>query len=260
MKLKLALLQMDISFGNPAENFTKAQQMIKNASKQQPDVIVLPELWTTGYDLTRLDQIADHKGEKTKRVFSELAKQYNVNIVAGSIANQTNEGTLNTTFAFNRKGEIIGEYSKVHLFRLMDEEKYLIAGDDKGSFTIEGIPAASVICYDIRFPEWIRRHVLDGAKLMFVTAEWPKARVDHWRTLLVSRAIENQTYVIACNRVGSDPNNQFAGHSMIIDPWGEIISEGNENEMIVYGEISSDDVTSIRNRIPVFEDRRPQLY
>ncbi|WP_375162177.1 carbon-nitrogen family hydrolase [Fictibacillus sp. WQ 8-8] len=261
MKLTVAAIQMDIQLGNPKENIKRASERIEQAAMKKPDVIVLPELWTTGYDLERLDEIGDTNGDEIKRLMSGLASKYQVNIVAGSIAKKTDEGIYNTMYAFNRKGEQTGEYSKLHLIRLMQEEKYIAPGSRKGNFMLENVPAAGVICYDIRFPEWIRAHILEGASILFVPAEWPAQRLSHWRNLLITRAIENQCYVVACNRVGSDKNNTFAGHTLVIDPWGEIIAETDgEEETILFAEVDTDLVEEVRNRIPVFEDRRPEFY
>lgn len=257
---KYALIQYDIIFGDPEANYKKVKKMIHQAMSEKPDVIVLPELWTTGYDLTRIKEISDQDAKETEYFLSHLAKSYHVNIIGGSIAKKTGENVTNTMLNFNRKGELIHDYSKVHLFRLMDEEKYLVEGHNYGHFELEGVPSASLICYDIRFPEWVRHHAIHGAEVLYVVAEWPKQRLDHWRALLISRAIENQAFVVACNRVGADPKNEFAGHSMIISPWGEIIAEADGSEQILYGDVSIDEVKKVRNTIPVFEDRRPELY
>ena len=120
--------------------------------------------------------------------------------------------------------------------------------------------AGVCICYDIRFPEMARSLALSGAKVLFVSAEWPHPHLHHWRTLLMARAIENQMYVVACNTVGESGDTSFFGHSMIIDPWGEIVVEGGEGEEIVIGEVSISLVDEIRSRIPIFEDRRPEIY
>ncbi|MEM1506410.1 nitrilase-related carbon-nitrogen hydrolase, partial [Domibacillus sp. 8LH] len=120
---------------------------------------------------------------------------------------------------------------------LMDEEEHLVEGSENGIFELAGAKSAGVICYDIRFPEWIRTHMLDNTKVLYVVAEWPAKRIDHWKALLISRAIENQCYVVACNRVGADPNNQFGGHSMVIGPWGEILEEADDQETILYSEL-----------------------
>lgn len=263
MRLKLALIQMDIAFGDPNTNYHLVEKRVKEAVDSEVDVVVLPELWTTGYDLTRLDEIADRNATRAIEFLSKLAKEHKTNLVAGSVAKQTEKGTTNTMLVFNRQGKLVKEYSKAHLFRLMNEEKYLIQGDGNGLFQLENEPCAGLICYDIRFPDWIRTHMVGAGnqpKMLYIVAEWPKKRVDHWRALLISRAIENQCFVIACNRIGSDPNNEFGGHSIVIGPWGEIIADAKEEETILYAEIELSEVDRVRADIPIFEDRRPSLY
>jgi omega-amidase len=251
---------MDIAFGDPNKNYRNAEKLIEEAMKEQPDIIVFPELWTTGYDLTGLEQIADKDAVTTIRFLKDAARKYQVHFVGGSVANQGETGVKNTLLIINKKGELVHSYSKLHLFRLMDEHLYLEAGEQEGLFELEGLTFSGVICYDIRFPEWIRTHTAKGAEALFVVAEWPAARLSHWRALLIARAIENQCFVIACNRSGSDPNNEFAGHSMIIDPWGEVIAEAGAKEEILSAEIKLNLVKDIRKQIPIFEDRRPDLY
>ncbi|WP_342028685.1 carbon-nitrogen family hydrolase [Oceanobacillus limi] len=254
-------MQIDICYGNPTANYKTIEKQFEKLHAKNIDLVVLPELWTTGYDLTRLDEIADDGGKESLSFICKLAKKYRLNIVAGSIAKKLpNSAVTNTLIVINCIGEIVKEYSKAHLFRLMQEEKHLIEGNDHGLFELEGILSAGVICYDIRFPEWIRTHMLHDTKVLYVVAEWPKQRIDHWRALLISRAIENQCFVVACNRVGYDPQNEFGGHSMIVDPWGKVLSEANDEEMILYGEVEIDQVDSVRKKIPVFSDRRPELY
>lgn len=260
MKFKMACLQMDIAFGDPLKNYQSAENLIEKAMNHKPDIIVLPELWTTGYDLKRLDKIADPYASQTIRFLSQAAKKYKVHFVGGSVANQGDAGVRNTLIIVNKDGQLVHQYSKLHLFKLMDEHLYLEAGTEKGLFELEDQPFAGVICYDIRFPEWIRSHCVEGVEAMFVVAEWPALRLSHWRSLLIARAIENQCFVIACNRSGKDPNNLFAGHSMIIDPWGEVIAEAGEDEEILSFIIDLDLVKEIRKQIPIFEDRRPEYY
>lgn len=260
MKLKIACLQMDIAFGDPNKNFQSAQKLIENAVTENPDIIVLPELWTTGYDLTRLDAIADEDAGETIKFLQQAAKKYQVHFVGGSVANRSEKGVKNTLLIINKSGQLVHQYSKLHLFKLMDEHLYLEAGTEKGLFEIEDHQFAGAICYDIRFPEWIRAHTAQGAEALFVVAEWPAPRLFHWRALLIARAIENQCFVIACNRAGCDPHNEFVGHSMIIDPWGEVIAEAGAHEEILTAEIELDLVKEIRKIIPVFSDRKPEYY
>lgn len=251
---------MDIAFGDPNKNYQTAEMLIEKAMREKPDIIVLPELWTTGYDLTRLDTISDNGAAKTIEFFKLAAKKYQVHFVGGSVANRGDKGVKNTLLIINHEGQLVHTYSKLHLFKLMDEHLYLEAGEDKGLFELDNRTFGGLICYDIRFPEWIRAHTANGAEVIFVVAEWPAPRLSHWRSLLIARAIENQCFVIACNRSGHDPNNVFAGHSMIIDPWGEVMAEAGAEEEILSAEIDLDQVKDIRRQIPIFEDRRPDLY
>lgn len=261
-KLRLALLQMHIEAGNPEANFSKLTSMLEEAvsQEQKPDVIMFPEMWNTGYALKEIHTIADRDGARTKAFLSDFSKKNGVHIIGGSIAELKSEKVLNTIYAFDREGNVAADYSKIHLFRLMDEEKYLAAGDKPGRLEIEGAQAGLMICYDIRFPELARKLALEGAKLLFVPAEWPHPRLHHWRTLLTARAIENQMFVIACNRMGTSGSTEFFGHSIVLDPWGETIAEAGEEETIIYADIDLSLVDAVRSKIPVFEDRRPAIY
>lgn len=260
--LHIALLQMDIALGKPDENYANLERMLDRAMQHtsRPDVILFPEMWNTGYALDRIDELADRAGERTIAFISRYALTHQVNIVAGSIADHRGEHMYNTTYVCNRSGEVIADYSKIHLFRLMNEHQHLTSGTQVGQMELDGIPSAMMICYDIRFPELARKLALGGAQLLFVSAEWPHPRLHHWRTLLMARAIENQMYVIACNRVGTSDGTEFFGHSLIINPWGEILAEGSEQEEIIHKTIDLDLVPQVRNKIPIFEDRRPEMY
>lgn len=260
--LKFAIIQMDVKVGDVSQNTNTMLQRLNEAiaADQKPDVILLPEMWNTGYALSEINELADINGQETIKLLSQFSKQHKVNIIGGSIAQKKADGVYNTIFAFDRNGQLINDYSKLHLFRLMDEEKYLQAGDKLGSLSIDGIEAGMLICYDIRFPELARALALQGAKVLFVPAQWPNPRLHHWRSLLIARAIENQMYVIACNRMGTSGESEFFGHSMVIDPWGEIIAEAGEEETILRGEIDLSVVEKVRSTIPIFADRRPSFY
>ncbi|MGP7819144.1 carbon-nitrogen family hydrolase [Niallia sp. 01092] len=260
MTLKISIIQMDISFGDPQTNFTVVEEKIKEAGKQKTDIIVLPELWTTGYDLTRLNELSDAHAQKTIAFLQKIAVDHDVHLVGGSVANEKENGIYNTMIIINNHGEVVHTYDKLHLFQLMDEHVYMQSGTSNGLFELDNHLFAGMICYDIRFPEWIRTHTTKGAKALFIVAEWPLPRLAHWRSLLIARAIENQCYVVACNRSGSDPNNTFAGHSMIIDPWGEVIIEAGEKSDIIHGTIDLDKVKEVRKMIPIFADRKPSFY
>lgn len=260
MRNKVALIQMDVTYGDPKVNFARVNKWVMDAVQSGADIVVLPELWDTGYDLERLDVLADKDAHATTEFLSDLAKQHNVTIIGGSVAENSKDGMKNTMLVINRNGELVHKYSKLHLFQLMDEHLHLVEGQDEADFELDGVPSAGFICYDIRFPEWVRKSAVNGAKVMYVVAEWPKPRINHWRALLQARAIENQCYVVACNRVGSDPNNEFGGMSLVVDPWGGIVTEGGDEEKMVLAEIDLDKVDDVRKRIPIFQDRRVEWY
>lgn len=258
----IAMIQCDIRMGRPAENREIVESWMEEAVSQavKPDVIVLPEMWNTGYALEQIHELADVDGRETREWISGFARRNAVRIVAGSIAEKRGGDVYNTMRIYDGSGEEVASYSKMHLFRLMQEEKHLAPGESAVTFDLDGQTSGASICYDIRFPELMRTLALTGAKVLFVPAAWPHPRLHHWRTLLMARAIENQMYVIACNRTGLSGKDNFFGHSMIIDPWGEVIAEGGEEEGIIAGQIDLSLVDEVRSRIPVFEDRRPSLY
>lgn len=259
---QIALIQTDIVLGEPELNRISIEKKMEAAvrSAVKPDLIVLPEMWNTGYALKQIKELADPEGSETRKWVSEFARRHGVLVVAGSIAEKRGDRIYNTMLIFDRNGREAGAYSKIHLFGLMDEEKHLASGDRTVSFELDGIKAGASICYDIRFPELARTLALDGIQMLFVPAEWPHPRLHHWRTLLTARAIENQMYVIACNRTGIGGNDVFFGHSLIIDPWGEVVAEGGEGEEIVTGRVDLNLVRRVRERIPVFTDRRTDVY
>ncbi|WP_269670969.1 carbon-nitrogen family hydrolase [Paenibacillus sp. 481] len=268
----VCVIQMDVRIGDPEHNFAQVEHQIREAmerSSTRPDVIVLPEMWNTGYALERIHELADLDGQRTQALLSELSQRYQVNIVGGSVAVRSNvqsqANVTNTVYITNRNGEIVATYSKTHLFKLMNEHLHLTAGDSLGTFSLDGVPCAVIICYDLRFPELVRTLALQGSQVLFVPAQWPHPRLHHWRTLLTARAIENQMYVVACNRVGTSigddgASTAFFGHSVILNPWGETVAEGQEEAEFVTGQLSLPLVEEVRARIPVFADRRESLY
>ncbi|EGA88845.1 amidohydrolase [Planococcus donghaensis MPA1U2] len=257
--MKIACVQMDIVFGEPEKNYQQVLNYLTEAAENGADTIVLPEMWNTGYALTELNTLADSTN-RTVEMLKNFAKEKSVNIVGGSVSTEKNNGFYNTMYVVNKKGELVSEYDKAHRFGLMDEHIHLEEGDSLGTFKLDNVVYGGVICYDIRFPEWIRAQALNDAKLIFVSAEWPEPRIDHWRTLLQARAIENQCFIVGVNRIGRDPNNVFGGSTMVIAPWGEIRLDMKKEEGVGYVEIDLNEVEEVRKRIPVFDDRREKLY
>lgn len=257
--MKIGCIQLNMGFGKVEENYARAEKFIREAAEKGAEIIVLPEMWNTGYALEKLEELADVEGERTKAFLIHLAKELGVHIVGGSVSVKRDGKFYNTMYTVNKEGELVGEYSKAHLFRLMDEHLYLEAGSEMNRFTLGDLEAGGVICYDIRFPEWLRSHALSGAKVLFVPAQWPTPRIDHWKTLLQARAIENQCFIIAVNRISRKPEN-FNGQSMVIQPWGEVLWTGAADEELAIVDVDFSIVDEVRGRIPVYDDRRPELY
>lgn len=260
MQLTISLGQMDIAFGEPARNLQTVTRLAAEAARRGSDILLLPELWSTGYDLARAEIHATATEAGIFAAVRALAQEHRLTII-GSCLSRLGSGRFgNTLTVALPDGNSGGEYSKLHLFRLMDEDQYLTAGDRPAVVELPWGKTGLAICYDLRFPELFRHYALAGANLICLPAEWPHPRLAHWRTLLQARAIENQLFVAACNRVGVVGQTRFCGHSCLIDPWGETIIEGGETEMLLTAEIDVARVADVRARIPIFADRRPEAY
>ncbi len=251
---------MDVIQGETNHNEHHAQAMIAEAAKAGAGIVVLPEMWKSGYDFGNLAKHMEPVDGNTATFLASQAKQYGVFLVGGSFTMRNQGKVYNTSLTFDPNGELINQYSKLHLIGLMQEDKYLSAGERYQTFSIGDALASVIICYDLRFPELIRSYAVEGASILFVPAQWPIQREAHWLALLRARAIENQMYVVGTNVVGENENDKFNGKSIIFDPWGNTVTEAGNQEQILYGEIDVEQVAEIRRDIPVFQDRVPHLY
>ena len=257
--MRICALQMDVKVGDRAANHNTVRRLAAEAARLcSPDVIILPELWSTGYALERAAILADEYGDA--EFLGALAQDFRLAFAGGSVLAAENGVIFNRAQVVDCSGRYTACYDKVHLFRLMDEDKFLASGQSLRSFELGGLPCASVICYDIRFCELPRRLALQGAELLLVSAEWPSPRIDHWRALLRARAIENQMFVAACNRCGISGDTEFGGHSTIIAPDGTVLAEAGTEEEIIWADIDREQVRQMRELIPVFQDRIPKMY
>src|SRR5699024_5346847 len=161
--MKHAIYQMEIVSGKPAENRNKVEKWVQQVVKDEAvDVILLPEMWTTGYTLDQLEDIADENGEPTTTFLQQLAHKYNVIIVGGSYANKKNGKVYNTSTVIDRTGKTVYEYDKMHLVPMLNEPAYLEGGKEKARvFEVEGVKMGLIICYDLRFPELARSLALE---------------------------------------------------------------------------------------------------
>lgn len=259
MQLTVALAQIDLVLGDREANLATVRQIAARAEMAGADLLVLPELWGTGYLLEQAHELSDTLGKGLFEEVAVLAARHHLAIV-GSLLERDGEQVYNTATLYDAQGKRLHSYRKTHLIGLMQEDRYLGAGQQAEVFETVWGTSACAICYDLRFPELFRRYALAGAGVIIIPAEWPTARIEHWRTLLRARAIENQAVVIACNRVGSDRANQFGGHSVVIDPWGNILVEGDDQAGLLTASIDLDSIAKARDFLPVFRDRRVELY
>lgn len=260
MEFKLSLAQMDIKFGDPAANFETVTRMTEEARRRGSDLILFPELWSTAYDLTHAARYASSLDTDLFANLSALAKRTAIHILGSTLSVMGEYQFGNTLTVFAPDGSLLADYSKIHLFRLMDEHLYLTAGDKPVLVNLPFGRAGLAICYDLRFPELFRGYALAGAEMAFLPSEWPHPRLSHWQTLVRARAIENQMFMFACNRVGRDASNEFFGHSMAVDPWGEVLEEGGEGEELITLTVDLAKVEAARRKIPILQDRRADSY
>lgn len=259
MKTTISLAQINLVLGDVKANFSQAADMLGEAAKQGSQIFLLPELWSSGFDLKNREKYHDDNRRLLPELF-HLARRYKI-WIGGSWIEKSKDRFYNTFNLISPQGVVTSSYSKVHLFRLMDESQWLNAGNQ---LTISNMPwgkAGLAICYDLRFPELFRRFGVFGVPITLIVAQWPIRRISHWSTLLRARAIENQMFVAGVNCVGQIGEETYGGKSAIINPWGEALTEGTDADpALLTAEIDFEEIEHIRNWMPVFSDRRPDLY
>jgi predicted amidohydrolase len=276
-KVRLRIFQMDIRSA-PAENLSAVsnaagakwrQQNILGEGKSTQssaaekdakcDVLLLPELFTTGYHgSAKMKSLAEDIDGNTVTTLKRIAREREICIGCGSFIENDDGKILNTSIAINKKGQLKNRYRKTHLFTVMGEEKIFQPGYRLETFMCNGISIGTVICYEIRFPELARKHALSGARIIFCPAQWPQPKGDILFTLARARAIENQLFFVVANRVGIQGKYEFCGKSGVFAPDGEVIALGSETEEeIIDVEIDLDYVEKYRNDIPAMKERRP---
>ena len=257
--MRLCVIQMDMRLGESSYNFAHAEALLRRAAAEGADTALLPETWNTGFfPADHLPERSDRGGEAVKALCAPLARELNMNIVAGSVSDRRGGRVYNTAYVFDRQGACLAAYDKTHLFTPMGEHEHYAAGDHLTTFSLDGHKCGLLICYDLRFPELARTLALSGAEVLFIPAQWPKKRRGHWETLLAARAIENQFFVAACNSCASD--TLCGGSSRILDPWGSVLAAADDSERVFSAELDLSALDEIRATINVYRDRRPQLY
>lgn len=257
--LNIAIGQMDVRAGQRKANLADAWRLADQAREAQVDILLLPELWLDGYDLEHADTWATELGTGGFAEMAAIARASGL-YVAGSLMERHAEGISNTAVFVDPTGEILGSYRKIHLFRLMQEQRYLVPGDHVTLCQTPWGPVGLAICYDLRFPEMFRTLALAGAVMFLIPAQWPVRRIDTWILLLRARAIENEMVVAACNRVGVENDVVFPGRSAIVDPWGHTLVECDDQPGLFVAQVNLDEIKVARRYMTVYEDRRPDAY
>lgn len=252
--LKIAIAQPAIAEGECAANWRAARASLAQAGAGDAGLVILPEMWLTGYAYRQLPELAKRTPESVGRV-GALAKKYGYHVV-GSWAETGDDGHLhNTAMIIGPDGRVHARYRKVHLFGPMKETRHFVRGCTACVAKLAFGRVGLALCYDLRFPELARKMALQGAELLLYPAQWPQVRLGHFHTLLAARAIENQVFVAGVNRAGRSAAVQFGGGSTVIGPTGEVVAQLGEEEGFLEAEIDLGRVAEAREKITYLADR-----
>ncbi|WP_030320086.1 carbon-nitrogen family hydrolase [Streptomyces sp. NRRL B-3229] len=222
------------------------------------DLVVLPELWTTGaFAFEEFGHAAEPLEGPTYESMAKAASDTGVWLHAGSIPERDPDGTLyNTSLVFSPSGELAAGYRKIHRFGFDKGEAVLMGrGEDLVTVRLPGTTVGVATCYDLRFPELFRGLVDAGAETLVIPAGWPERRRAHWTLLAQARAVENQAFVLACGTAGTHAGVPQAGHSIVVDPWGEVLAEAGADEEVLTVEFDPGKVAATREQFPALKDR-----
>ena len=264
-KLPLHLIQWRIIPGDVEGNLAKAEELIESISPEEGSLVLLPELFSSGFYYTDLGKMAE-KYQAVVQWMADVASRYGVG-VAGSVPAQRPEGVVNTMVLVDKGGHVVASYDKAHLFFVAEEDLHFVPGYKTvvthfNSFEVEeSIEVGLAICFDLRFPEMTRKLCDEGARLVLVSAQWPRARVDHFRDFTRVRAMENQFFVASCNSCGDDGKGLvLGGGSTVVGPSGEVIGVLGDEEGVLSVDIDLGDVDRTRDRFPVLKVRREDMF
>jgi predicted amidohydrolase len=263
-KVKILGIQINSEIGNKTANYQKIAGFLNEYEWFKPDLVILPEMFSIGIDHKIFHQNAEAIPDTTTMFLSGFAEKYNTYIVGGSFVEKTHTGEYkNTSLVFDRKGGIIGKYQKIHMFSHCGsaEGQYLSGGDKTVVVDTDFGKIGLSICYDLRFPELYRSLMRKGAEIICCPAAWPYPRFEHWQTLNKARALENLCFLISVNQCGKVTQNRTnLGHSMVVNPWGEVIASVGSEEGVLMTEIDLDEVQKVREENPFLNDINNEAY
>ncbi|MBR0271049.1 MAG: carbon-nitrogen hydrolase family protein [Methanobrevibacter sp.] len=268
-KIKIALCQMNV-IDNKQENILKATSMINEAASFDSDFVVLPEMFNCPYSNEKFIEYAEEeKLSSTLDIISKLAKKNEIYILAGSIPEKENSKIYNTSYLFDRKGKIIAKHRKMHLFDVdvkdgiyFKESDTLTPGNEFNVAETEFSKIGMGICYDVRFPQLAQINVKKGAEILFYPGAFNMTTGPaHWELLFRSRALDNQVFCIGvAPALNEDADYHSYGHSIAVNPWGEVICQLEYGEELKIIEIDLDEIKKVREEIPVLKNKRNDLY
>lgn len=263
MRLTISVAQMAVVPGKPAVNEEAAGRLAAQAAAEGADLLLLPELWSSGYDLAWAAEHAAPLGEGPFAMMADLARTHHLYIGGTALEANPAGRPYNAAVLYTPHGDLAATYHKVHLWGPLGEPEHMAAGGNLPVFALPWGRVALAVCYDLRFPELWRGYADAGASLVLIPAAWPSRRIEHWRLLLRARAVENQFFVAGCNRAGGGADageDRFGGYSSISDPWGRVLVEGGPEPELLSSSLDLDEVARARRLFPFLEDRRPEVY
>ncbi|MFE2940561.1 carbon-nitrogen family hydrolase [Streptomyces sp. NPDC059255] len=255
--MRASLLQIAV---DPDESVESRRRRAAALVREQrgADLVVLPELWTVGaFAYESFAAEAEPADGPTFAAMSGAARDAGVWLHAGSVVEAADGGLFNTSLVISPAGELVRTYRKIHRFGFDQGEAVLMeAGGELVTVPLPETTLGLATCYDLRFPELFRGLIGAGAELLVVSAGWPARRRAHWTLLAQARAVENQAYVLACASAGTHAGVEQSGHSIVVDPWGEVLAEAGAAEEVLTVEVDPAKVARTREQFPALKDRR----
>lgn len=257
-EIKVALGQIDLALGDKKMNLEKASKFAAMASSKGVDIICYPEYLTTGYASEKIDKLAESVPGPSTEKLQSISKENNICIVA-SLIEVFERQNYNTCIFIDQEGKLIGKHRKVHLF--YTEPKYFQRGNEYKTFDTKFGKVGLMICYDTIFPEVARALALEGAEIIFIPANWPEPFVSQWLLATSARALDNQVWVVAANRIGTDGTFTYFGKSRVVDPYGNSVVEcSSNNEEMSIAKIEPKKSEEFKNIVNFLQDRQTKTY
>ena len=248
--IRIAVAQLDLTWKDPKSNLLSIENILTDLGSDT-DILLLPEMFSTGFTMSPESIAEPHQGPSFQRL-KELSSLHDLNIV-GSIASKVNGKFYNRLYSILPDGSSF-HYDKINLFSYGGEKNQFTPGTERLIYSFKSWNICPLVCYDLRFPS-LSDHAGEYDLLLY-SANWPDTRIAHWDHLLKARAIENQAYTVACNRIGEDGNNlKYVGHSVILDYEGKELAFAKKSSGIICHSLSKNNLLSYREKLPFLLDK-----